>query len=193
MSSPGERLKRLREKCGFATAKDAAVAMGVPTATYTHHEQATQHLPARRAAEYALFFGTSAEYLLFGTPNAAIEHIPVMSPFGDDTGKLAAAPRPPSALTLAQQGVPGDGIAHFGFVALYDEPQGRAAPFNLEGRLCVVAVNADGQEQRLIKVVHNGSRPDRFHLVSVSGGLPMIDQQLVWAAPITALVPTVSG
>lgn len=66
MPTPADRLRRVREASGYATAKDAALAMGVAISTYTHHEKPPYSLPLRRAEKYAAFFGTTPEYLLFG-------------------------------------------------------------------------------------------------------------------------------
>lgn len=66
MQTPGERLKEAREKAGYATAKDAALAMGVSPATYIQHENGTRNFPASRAQRYARFFRTTPEWLLYG-------------------------------------------------------------------------------------------------------------------------------
>lgn len=190
MTTPGERLKSVREQNGFATAKEAALKMGVAIATYTQHEKAERFLPARRASDYARFFGTTPEYLLYGRDDAVPEHVPVLDAHGADTGRVAKLPPAPSNITLAQIAAEGDGIAHFGFVALYDEPQTRQPPPEVDGHLCVVAVRPEGEaEQRMVRIVRRGSAPDRFHLISSGGGLPMVDQEIVWAAPVIALVP----
>lgn len=66
MSTPGERLKAAREAAGYATAKQAAEAMGIPAPTYIQHESGVRGVPATRAERYARFFRTTPEFLLYG-------------------------------------------------------------------------------------------------------------------------------
>lgn len=66
MSSAGERLKVARERAGYASAKSAAEAMGVPVATYIQHENGSRGFPADRAQRYARFFRVQPEWLLYG-------------------------------------------------------------------------------------------------------------------------------
>lgn len=197
MSTPGERLRAARIKSGFSTAKDAAVAMGVPIATYTQHELTTRALPARRAAQYAYFFDTTPEYLLFAYDGRIRDSVPVVDTSGHKTGNFAPFPPAPSEMTVAQASVEGDGIAHFDFVALYDEPQGASVDPHLIGELCVVCLKDSGVkpdlteygEVRLIRVLKKGTTAHTYHLLSLAGGLPEIDQKLSWAAKVRALVP----
>lgn len=187
-STPGERLKAAREACGFDTAKEAALAMGVPIATYTQHEKAEHHLPARRAAEYAGFFKVQPEWINFGRGTPP-ERVPVLDAHGNDTGRTAVLPCEPTPMTRALEATEGDGIAHFGFVALYNEPAAKThahAP-EISGQLCVVAIPNGNGDQRLIRLVQKGSAPDRFHLIG--GPLPLIDHKVVWLAPVIALLP----
>jgi hypothetical protein len=192
MSTPGDRLKTIRENRGYETAKDAALAMGVPIATYTHHEKADRHLPARRAAEYAEFFKTTPEFLLYGKGDDPVTCIPIIGANGADTGRRIGFPTPPTTITQAQEALAGDGIAHFGLVALYDQPQRKTMP-KADGRLWVVCVLEAEEERRLVRMIQPGSKPDLFHLISPAGGLPMTDQSVTWAAPVTALIPVTSA
>lgn len=192
MTTPGDRLKTIRENRGYETAKDAAIAMGVPIATYTHHEKADRHLPARRAAEYAEFFKTTPEFLLYGKGDDPVEHVPLIAPNGEDTGRTITFPMLPTTITRAQEALAGDGIAHFGLVALYDQPQRKTLP-KADGRLWVVCIYYDESETRLVRMIQPGSKPDLFHLISPAGGIPMTDQSVTWAAPVTALVPVTSA
>jgi hypothetical protein len=183
MNTPGLRLKAARERCGFASAKDAALAMDVPIATYTQHEKAVRHLPARRADEYAAFFKVTPEYLLYGRGDVP-DRVPILDTYGAETGRTAALPAKPSELTRA---LASDGIAIFGMVAIYNEPQGgRPAP-DCHGRLCVVAFEKDGGVRQVVRLVQRGTRPDRYHLIGAP--LPDIDQPVLWIAPVVALVP----
>jgi hypothetical protein len=185
MLTPGERLKAAREANGFETAKDAALAMAVPIATYTQHEKAAKHLPARRADEYAKFFGLTPEYLLFGRGDVP-DRIPVMDGRGANTGKTAALPGPPSGLTRALEC---DGFAHYGLVAIYDHPQSARPSADVYGRLCVVGIDTEAgtETQRLVGLVQRGTTANRVHLIG--GAMPKIDILPAWIAPVTALIP----
>lgn len=190
MSTPGLRLKNVRESHGFKTAKDAALAMGVPVATYTQHESATRFLPARRAAEYARFFKTTPEYLLYGRDDAAPDRVPVFDGPVIDAKVVAFMPPSPSSITAAQKLTERDGFGLHGFVAVFDLPQVSAPPPDVDGRLCVVAKPLGGRgEERMVRVVQRGSRPGLWHLLASGGGMPLIDQELLWLAPVVALVP----
>lgn len=61
-----DRLRAAREAAGFETAKAAADAMGIPTATYTQHENGIRGLPAGKAKLYAQALETTPEWLLYG-------------------------------------------------------------------------------------------------------------------------------
>lgn len=66
MDTPNERLRLAREAAGFATAVDAADALGVPRSTYIGHENGHRGFPAKRAPTYARRFKVSEEWLLYG-------------------------------------------------------------------------------------------------------------------------------
>jgi len=67
MGAASDRLKHARERAGYASAKGAAEAMGVATATYIQHENGIRGIPADRAQRYARFFRVTPEWLLYGT------------------------------------------------------------------------------------------------------------------------------
>lgn len=62
--TPGDRLKDLREKRGFSTAKEAADALGWNEVTYRAHENGTRNIPLHVARKYGLAFGSDAAYIL---------------------------------------------------------------------------------------------------------------------------------
>ncbi|KZK82997.1 Helix-turn-helix domain protein [Pseudovibrio sp. Ad13] len=68
-----DRLKAAREKAGFASAADAADALGIKTPTYTHHENGTRKPKAEAIERYARFFGVSLTWLMFGKDLAPTE------------------------------------------------------------------------------------------------------------------------
>jgi transcriptional regulator with XRE-family HTH domain len=70
MDTPSNRLRIAREKAGYAHAKDAAEAMGVPVATYIQNENGARGISAQKATRYARFFRTTPEWILYGNNDA---------------------------------------------------------------------------------------------------------------------------
>lgn len=62
--TPGERLKDLRLKRGFETAKEAADAFGWSEVTYRSHENGTRNIPYPAAKRYASAYGSSPQFIL---------------------------------------------------------------------------------------------------------------------------------
>lgn len=85
--TPADRLRELREKRGFSTAKEAADAFGWNEVTYRSHENSTRNIPVHAARKYALAYGTSPSYILAiggsvaePTPNnGAVIGVPVVA------------------------------------------------------------------------------------------------------------------
>ena len=67
MTDAATRLKDARERAGYASAKEAAEAMGVKVPTYIQHENGTRGFPAAKAEKYGKFFRVAPEWLLYGT------------------------------------------------------------------------------------------------------------------------------
>jgi len=65
--TPNARLRGARAAAGFPTAIAAADALGVPRSTYIGHENGHRGFPAKRAPDYARAFGTTPEWLLYGS------------------------------------------------------------------------------------------------------------------------------
>ena len=66
METPNERLKKAREKAGYASARAAAEALGMKESTYMGHENGHRGFPAKQAPKYARKFKVTEEWLLFG-------------------------------------------------------------------------------------------------------------------------------
>lgn len=66
MSDPAERLRIARLRAGYATAKDAALALGFPVSTYLGHENGSRGYPAKKAEVYARKFKVREQWLLYG-------------------------------------------------------------------------------------------------------------------------------
>lgn len=66
MSVPSVRLSQARESAGYASAADAANALGLAYATYAAHENGSRGFTAQSAEKYARKFRVSLEWLLTG-------------------------------------------------------------------------------------------------------------------------------
>jgi hypothetical protein len=191
MDTIGKRLTDARKKRGFATAKDAALAMGVAISTYTQHELAERFLPARKAALYAAFFRTEPEWLLYGrTANG--DGGPACVQLVDEGGvEVREIPGPPclTPLTKAYEISQKDGMgeAFVGWCAFFEMPEEENAPI-LEGPLSVVAVRGPQGLTLYARRVRASAIPGRFHLLPLLGD-PELDVEVVWNALITGLCP----
>lgn len=169
MSDISSRLAEARKKAGYATASDAARAMGLAVPSYSAHENGTRPRGASENAErYARFYRVSLEWLLTGKgemrPPANHQHftIPVdgivgagfaVQPvdddqLGDDTVEM------PGDGTLGALRVRGDSqYPRFqdGEVVIYDR-RPVLIP-NMANKLAVVQL-ADGR--RLVKTLRRG-------------------------------------
>jgi phage repressor protein C with HTH and peptisase S24 domain len=66
-NTPGNRLQNLRKAKGYKTAEEAAKAYGWNAHTYKAHEDNARGIKPKVAAVYAKTYGTSPEYILFGS------------------------------------------------------------------------------------------------------------------------------
>lgn len=66
METPADRLRIARMRAGFATAKEAAEALGFPVSTYLGHENGSRGYPAKKAFTYARKFKVREQWLLYG-------------------------------------------------------------------------------------------------------------------------------
>jgi hypothetical protein len=62
-----ERLKQLRMSCKFRNATHAAQEINVPVPTYISHENGTRNITPENAAKYAKAYGSTPEWILYGT------------------------------------------------------------------------------------------------------------------------------
>lgn len=66
MESKNDRLRIARVEAGYSEASLAAQALGVPSPTYTSHENGTRGFKDDSAEKYARRFGVSVEWLIYG-------------------------------------------------------------------------------------------------------------------------------
>jgi hypothetical protein len=195
----------------FASARSAAIALGIPVSTYGAHERAEQpggrDYGPEQARHYATRFGVTPEWLLTGHRAKGSADVP------------AQAQRPASdkVRVLGYVGAGGDshlyaiesddfeelnlpGLATASSVALeirgesmgkylnrwfvvYDNSRRQPAA-NLIGKLCVVALE-DGRI--LLKRLARGETKGMFDLISVAA--PTIrNVDVAWAAKVTAII-----
>jgi len=199
MDTAHERLAEARKQAGYATAADAAVAMGVAGPTYTHHENGTRGL-SRVAPRYARFFGVSLDWLLTGRgemrarPEAAWEI--------DIDGMVGAGASVEMFDDLDHQGIGSVTLspAHLGAmivrgesqwprfldgeVVLYDRRP--VSPSTLIGRFAVVQ---DLNGGRLIKIIRRGTAEGLYTLESHNAP-PVRDIRLLAAWPYVGVLAT---
>lgn len=175
MSTPGERLKKARIEAGYASAADAARAIGVKPAAYTHHENGTAGL-SRNGERYAKFFRIPYEWLMTGrqfsapsTPGVPIygvvgaggTAIPITedeAAANHDELTLPSGPFVGALLVKGDSGLPQ--VDHGDWVLFDIRPHPPRAMLN---KTCVIDTN-DGR--RLFKRIRASSTPTRWVLES---------------------------
>ena len=90
MTTPNERLKKIREQRGYGTAREAAHAFGWSISAYASHENGHRGIPPDAAIKYSRALGFSLDWLYSGatsvtapgvapTPNLAFQLVPRLS------------------------------------------------------------------------------------------------------------------
>ncbi len=205
MTEPFERLQKARAEAGYATAADAAEALGVNPTTYWGHENGSRGI-GRAAQRYAAFFHVSLDWLLTGkgAPRRARTGgeprsqatVPLVGYvgagatthfFAQDSGQLDEVPAigPVSEATVAVE-IRGDSLGTFfdRWVVYYDDVRRPVTP-DLVNKLCVVGLE-DGRI--LIKKVARSKSRGLFHLLSQTED-PILDVSIDWAAKVKNMVP----
>lgn len=195
MTTPHDRLKAVRVK-RFDTAKEAAEAMGVPVATYIQHENGTRGFPTQRAKQYADFFRSTPEWLLYGrTPPAKIRRMVRLVGYVGAGGGASfyesaelgevEAPEDATAETVAVQ-VRGTSLGPLfdNWLIFYDDVR-RPVTDDLHGELCVVGL-ADGRV--LVKRLRPARAVGLYHLDS-NMEPTLNDVEVVWAAKVSGMRP----
>src|SRR5262245_7853924 len=125
LPEPHHRLRFAREQAGYASASDAARAMGVEEPTYLGHENGSRGL-SRAAQRYAKFFRVSLDWLLagrgeFGAAGGDGQGVPILragvGAFDGDGGDARFAvlsPAPPRNAELAGPAQMGAAIPAYG-------------------------------------------------------------------------------
>lgn len=192
----GERLAKARAARKFADAKSAAEYFGWNYTTYSQHERGERGLRPEVAARYAKAFRVAAGWLLTGEGPPVSGAIPVagyaqagddVSSFGAGQGPLEYVKGPPDAndntVAVEIRGVSLGPLLE-GFLAFYDDRRDPPTA-DLAGKVCVCGLHGDGV---VIKRMRLGSKPGHWHLESQTQPT-MYDQIVLWAAPVTAILP----
>jgi DNA-binding XRE family transcriptional regulator len=199
MSTPHERLKTARKSAGYATATDAAKALGMSRDTYLQHENGTREYDDDRAMQYARRFKTTPEHLKFGRGPA--RHEPMARIIGrvganpDDSVLMTTAhdnwdmaPIPPGgspdSVALEVDGGSMRGVADDGSLIYFEYQQ---TPPSADMLNQVVVCEIEGGRV-LVKRLLKGSKKGVYDLQSLFGAM-LEDQRIVWAAHISAIVP----
>lgn len=205
MSEMHERLAAARKEAGYATARDAAEALGANEITYAQHENGTRGFRRDTADTYARKFHVGLEWLLTGKgtkerrpakiPAAEQRHVDLVGYvgagaethfFAQDTA-LGEVPAPAGSTeaTVAVE-IRGDSLGTFfdRWLVFYDDVR-RPVTSDLLNRLCVVGIE-DGRI--LIKKIQRSKSRGLFHLLSQTEP-PILDVRIEWAAAVKNMVP----
>lgn len=143
---------------------------------------ATILAPHVRAIPEELMFGDRTVPIV-GIVSAGVAHYGAES---DQNLGRARMPRGGTGETVAVE-VRGDSLggALDGWLIYYDER--REPPTeDMLGSLCVVGLQSG---QVMVKLLMRGRAPGQYDLFSGTGGLPLTDQPVAWAARVMAIMP----
>ena len=191
------RLRAARLDAGYATATQAANALGMSRDTYLQHENGQRDYGDERAQAYAAAFGVTPQALRFGDASeSGVAQVEVVGWVGAgdaahyyDSAQgpfdLVPAPAYANENTVAAQ-IRGQSLGRRfdGWLVLYDEVRSPVTP-DMLGQLCVVGL-LDGRV--LVKWLKAAKTPGLFHLKSETEST-MKDQEVVWAAKVTGMQP----
>lgn len=180
MNDAAIRLAKARSAAGYASASEAARAMGVPVPSYSHHENGNRGF-AKLADRYARFFRVSVEWLLTGRGEMRARvtqlMLAVMGKVG--AGAIVDMPTDPAGhevldeISIDLSGtwllqvvgesmmpryLPGE------WLLIQSDP---VPPERLVNQYAVVQVLDDGR--RLVKMLRRGSKLGTYRLVSGNG------------------------
>lgn len=192
-----DRLKKAREARGYASAAAAARAMGIPSPTYSGHENGTTPPPRERLKQYADFYRVSVDYILTGRskakPRRNVQLVGYVGAGSEahyydvgqgDLGEVEA-PEGATSDTVAVE-IRGQSLGSFfeQWLVFYDD---RREPLttSMIGKLCVLGL-ADGRV--LIKKLRRGQIEDRWTLESQFEP-PIYDAEVAWGAVVKSMVP----
>lgn len=200
MGDVGDRLRQMRIKAGFTSARKAAQALGVKESTYASHENG-QTEPGREEVQfYARRFKASFTYILTGEGKLGAQNLaPLM-------GRIGAG----GDIEPEYEQVPESGLEEIelpigvGVEAVAFEISGASMrPKYENGQLIIctrssrdpesligleVAVRTAGGK-RYLKTLKLGRRRGTYTLESFNAD-PIVDVKLAWVGEILAVIPS---
>ena len=196
MTTLADRLTIARKHAGFASAAEAATALGVPYPTYAGHENGSSGFRAKSGELYARRFRVSFDWLMNGKGHMQAQgerQVRLAGYVGaaqeiyqfdeDGAGWVDAPPGP--AYDVEAVEVRGDSMLPLyksGAILYYSK---QLPPEEMIGEQCVVRLEDD---RVLVKTLRRGSERGLYTLLSLNA--PDIeDVGVVWAAPIDWIRP----
>lgn len=194
-----ERLKAARERAGVKSAAAAARRLGVPYGTYSGHENGLRGIKDDELAAYAKAYRVPLAWLAYGegSPDALPRQADLVgyvaagaaaTVYGEGQGPFDTvdAPEGSNENTVAVE-VRGTslGPALDQWLVFYDRVEDPPNE-NLNNKLCVVGL-PDGRI--LVKQLRKARANGLWHLYSNYADEPILDQEVVWAAPVRAMTP----
>jgi hypothetical protein len=201
MTDRGDRLRRAREKV-YQSARQAALALGIPNATYNAHEHAQQpggrDFSPEEAQVYARHFGVRTEYLLMGAVARGSEPadrpatVPIVGwvgpnddvhfhPNGKELLRVAAIDGSVNKTVAVEIRNKGDLDM---WLAFYNDEKLPPIP-RVFGVVCIVELS---DTRVFMRRMFRGGRRGFVHLIS-RNSQPVTDVRVNWAARVNALIP----
>lgn len=198
----GERLKTARIAAGFASATDAANALGMKYPTYAGHENGNRGLRAN-LEHYSRRYRVTMDWLLTGRGHGP-QARPMLAPFGQvplkgyigaggevlaggfdgDETVEAPAESNPDTVAARVRGTSMYPTFQDGWVIYWSK---QMPPGDLLNTIVVAQLEDD---RIMVKTIMPGTGPNLWNLISVNPSTPpLIDQVVRWVAPIDWIKP----
>ena len=195
--TPAERLRPLRISRGYASAADAARAMGLKThVTYRQHESGTREISKKAGERYSRFYNVTFTQLLFGDrlhPQGFVNTVGIVV----ERGNIAEIPAgssiplrvaaPPMPLPSLQALVIGDDTMYPRYQSgdvLYSLEPAAVWGDDAHGRECIVHTQ-DGR--RLVRIVT--AQANGLHTLSSYTAAAEPDVQIIRLARVLWVQP----
>jgi phage repressor protein C with HTH and peptisase S24 domain len=189
METMGDRLRLVRRKAGFDSARKAALKYGWGVSTYSAHENGQNDYDEEAARAYGKAFKVTAGWLLTGDGVPGPRKTRLLGEVGAggavhpfDDGVEEEIDLPPGApLAAVAVTVKGNSMAprYFNGERLFYVRDGRA-PEEMIGKECVIQLRNGGM---LVKTIRKSRKRGLFTLESWNQD-PLPDQAIEWAAPV---------
>ncbi|MCW5697184.1 MAG: XRE family transcriptional regulator [Bauldia sp.] len=194
MATMGDRLRQMRERAGFESARSAALAHDWRESTYRAHETGGRQFDLEQARRYGRAFRADPYWLLHGIGRGAVRRVPLMGYVGAGSEahyymtaqgplEMVDAPEGATDSTVALE-IRGESLGELfdGWLVYYDDVRSPVTE-DLLGQLCVVGLADD---RVLIKKLRQSATPGLYHLISQTEG-PITDVAVLWAARVKHL------